>query len=67
MTRSLAGSKVSRRGLTELVAGFDHVAVVLPYEKGDLRRLIGKKVGILRTDDPERPIRVRVIPPFGAD
>lgn len=44
------------------VAVFDHTAVALPGEVDGLRQLIGKRVGILRTDDSGNPIRVRVIP-----
>ena len=31
------------------------------------RQLVGKRVGILRTDDAERRIRIRVIHHFGAN
>ena len=43
------------------VAIFDDAAVVLSGELGDLQRHIGKRVGILRTDEAERPMRMRVI------
>lgn len=45
------------------VAVFEHAAVALPSKADglDLRRLVGRRVGILRTDDGERPIRVRAI------
>lgn len=44
------------------VAVFDHAAIVLPGDVDGLRQLIGKRVGILHTDDVERPMRVRAIP-----
>lgn len=43
------------------IAIFDDATVALCGELGDFRQHIGKRVGILRTDDVERPMRVRVI------
>lgn len=45
------------------VAVFERAAVALPSKTDglDLRRFVGKRVGILRTDDGARPVRVRAI------
>jgi hypothetical protein len=43
-----------------LIARIGPVAVHLPFEfEETLRPFVGKKIGILRTDDPARPYRFR--------
>jgi hypothetical protein len=53
------------RGVEESEEGdlaiFGSSAVAVFGASEDLRKWIGKKVGILRTDDPKRPIRAREI------
>jgi hypothetical protein len=39
-----------------------HIAITLPKDQTDstqLQQLIGKKIGILKTEDPERPLAIR--------
>ncbi len=45
-----------------LLADIGPVRVYLPLElEAELRPNIGKKIGIIRTDDPTRPYRFRLI------
>lgn len=45
-----------------LLADIGPVRVYLPLElEAELRPNIGKKIGILRTDDPVRPYRIRQV------
>lgn len=58
--RSTSAGEGSEEGPEGWVAVFDNDAVALCGELGDLQRHVGKRVGILRTDDVERPMRVRM-------
>lgn len=49
-------------GGSALDATIGGVRVLLPAEmEEELKPLIGQKVGVIKTDDPDRPYRVRTI------